>query len=100
MSNRSVSTYPRLRSLCPSPRERIRAARLRRRISVAEMAERMDVLGRLYTGSSEATSRSDSASWSEPIGVIGLDGDLAALAADDELGHRLADASSTPKRRA
>lgn len=33
------------------------------------------------------------------LGVLGLDDDLAALAADDELGHRLADASATAKRR-
>jgi transcriptional regulator with XRE-family HTH domain len=33
------------------------------------------------------------------LGVLGLDDDLAKLAADDELGRRLADASSTTKRR-
>jgi len=55
-------------------------------------------LGRLYTGSSEATLGRLGV-LVRALGVIGLDGDLAALAADDELGHRLADASSTPKRR-
>lgn len=33
------------------------------------------------------------------LGVLGLDGDLAAIAADDELGHRLADGElKTPRR--
>lgn len=99
MSNRSVSTYPRYARSAQALGERIRAARLRRRISVAEMAERMDVsrptLYRLERGDLSVGL----GVLVRALGVIGLDGDLAALAADDELGHRLADASSTPKRR-
>jgi hypothetical protein len=33
------------------------------------------------------------------LGVLGLEQDVAKLAADDELGRRLADASTTPRRR-
>jgi transcriptional regulator with XRE-family HTH domain len=33
------------------------------------------------------------------LGVLGLENDLDKLAADDDLGRRLADAAATPKRR-
>jgi transcriptional regulator with XRE-family HTH domain len=33
------------------------------------------------------------------LGVLGLEDDLAKLAADDELGRRLADAATTARRR-
>jgi transcriptional regulator with XRE-family HTH domain len=33
------------------------------------------------------------------LGVLGLDEDLAKLAADDQVGRQLADAATTPKRR-
>lgn len=99
MSNRSIPTYPRYARLAGDLGERLRAARLRRRLSVAEMAERMDVsrptLYRLERGDlSVSTSVLVRA-----LGVLGLEGDLATLAANDELGRKLADAASTRRRR-
>jgi len=99
MSNRSVPTYPRYGRLAEGLGERIRTARMRRRLTVTEMAERMGVtrptLNRLEHGDLAVGL----GVLVRALGVLGLDDDLAKLAADDELGRRLADASTTTKRR-
>jgi transcriptional regulator with XRE-family HTH domain len=99
MSKRSLPTYPRYARLAGGLGGRIRAARLRRRISQVEMAERMDVdrntlmkleRGELTVGLGVLV---------RALGVLGLEDDLARIASDDEVGHRLADAAATPARR-
>ncbi len=99
MSNRSIPTYPRYVRLAGDLGERLRAARLRRRLSVAEMAERMDVsrptLYRLEHGDLSVSM----SVLVRALGVLGLEGDLSALAANDELGRKIADATSTARRR-
>lgn len=99
MSNRSIPTYPRYARLAAGLGERLRRARLRRRLTVTEMAERMDVsrptLHRLERGDLSVGL----GVLVRALGVLGLEDDLAVIAADDELGRRLADAASTPRRR-
>jgi len=99
MSNRTVPTYPRYARLAEGLGERIRTARMRRRLTVTEMAERMGVtrptLNRLERGDLAVGL----GVLVRALGVLGLDDDLAKLAADDELGRRLADAATTTKRR-
>ena len=99
MSNRAVPTYPRYRRLAEGLGERIRTARMRRRLTVTEMAERMGVsrptLNRLEQGDLAVGL----GVLVRALGVLGLEDDLAKLAADDELGRRLADAATTTRRR-
>jgi transcriptional regulator with XRE-family HTH domain len=68
-------------------------------MSQVEMAERMDVdrntlmkleRGELSVGLGVLV---------RALGVLGLEDDLSRVAADDEIGRRLADAASTPARR-
>ena len=79
--------------------ERIQVARLRRRLTVTEMAERMGVsrptLNRLEQGDLSVGL----GVLVRALGVLGLEEDLEALAANDELGRRLADAAITTRRR-
>jgi transcriptional regulator with XRE-family HTH domain len=83
--------------------ERLRLARRRRRMSLAELAKRVGVnretLARLERGDL-ATSLGVLA---RVLAVLGLEEDLDRLAADDELGQRLQDVRtprprSSPKR--
>jgi transcriptional regulator with XRE-family HTH domain len=71
---------------------RLRAARLRRRMSEAEMAERAFIsrptLRKLETGDLTVGT----AILARVLEVLALEGDLDRIAADDDLGHRLADA--------
>src|SRR5688572_20206140 len=99
MTKRTLPTFARYGRLAAGLGGRIRAARLRRRMSQVEMAERMDVdrntlmkleRGELSVGLGVLV---------RALGVLGLEDDLARVAADDEVGRRLADAAATPSRR-
>ena len=76
--------------------ERLKAARLRRRMSEAEMAARVMVsrptLRKLEAGDLTVSV----AVLARVLEVLTLDEDLDRLAENDELGHRLADAR-TPR---
>ncbi len=99
MSKRSVPAYPQYRRLAESLGQRIRAARLRRRMSATEMAERMGVT-RVTLHSLEKGELSVGLGvLVRALGVLGLDDDLTSIAADDEIGRRLADAATTHSRR-
>lgn len=99
MSNRSVPTYPRYGRLAEGLGERIRTARMRRSLTVTEMAERMGVTRPTLNRLEQGDLAVGLGVLVRALGVLGLDDDLAKLAADDELGRRLADASTTTKRR-
>src|SRR5260370_36873788 len=84
--------------LCPQTERRaeargarLRLARLRRRISLADLAARVDAtrvtLARLERGDLS----SNIGLLARVLAVLGLDADLDQLARDDELGQRLQD---------
>lgn len=79
--------------------ERLRLARLRRRISLTDLAKRVDAnrntLARLERGDL-ATSLNVLV---RVLGVLGLEEDLDLLARDDELGQRLQDVRLSRPRR-
>ena len=99
MSNRSLPPFPRYARLSSGLGERIRTARLRRRLSATEMAERMGVSRATLHSLERGDLSVGLGVLVRALGVLGLEDDLAALAADDEIGRRLADASVTPRRR-
>ncbi|MBF6604554.1 MAG: helix-turn-helix transcriptional regulator [Chloroflexi bacterium] len=99
MSKQTLPSFPRYQRLAESLGDRVRLARLRRRMSATEMAERMDV-SRMTLYSLEHGDLSVGLGvLVRALGVLGLDEDIARVAADDELGRRLADAVVRPTRR-
>lgn len=79
--------------------DRLRIARLRRRMSLTEMAERVGVnrvtLRHLESGNPTVSL----GVLMRALGVLGLEENVAAIAADDELGRRLVDDElKTPRR--
>lgn len=99
MSNRSLPPYPRYARLATSLGERIHVARLRRRLSVTEMAERMGVSRATLHSLERGNLTIGFGVLVRALGVLGLEGDVDNLAANDELGRRLADGAATIKRR-
>lgn len=99
MAKQTLPAFPRYRRLAEALGERLRLARLRRRMSATEMAERMGV-SRMTLYSLERGELSVGLGvLVRALGILGLEEDLNGLAADDELGRRLADAAIRPARR-
>lgn len=78
---------------------RLRLARLRRKLSTVQMAERMavsrDTLHRLEAGDPAVAL----GTYLRALRVLGLDKDLDGLARDDELGRKLQDLALEPAAR-
>ena len=90
---------PRYRRLLAGMGENLKLARLRRRLSAQQVAERAGIsrptLGMLESGDA-GTSLGNLL---RVLAVLGLEQDLGAVAADDELGRRLQDAGLEPSRK-
>src|SRR5680860_1876935 len=69
--------------------ERLRLARLRRRMSLAELAARVDVSRDTVSRLERGELRTSLAVLVRVLGVLGLEEDLDLIARDDELGRRL-----------
>lgn len=78
--------------------ERIRKARLRRRITGVLFAERLgvsrDTLNRLEKGDANIAL----GTYARALRILGLDRDLDVVARDDELGRKLQDLQLPPAR--
>lgn len=98
MARKVHPLYPATQRRAEALGERLRLARLRRRMSLSELAKRVgvsrDTLRRLERGEL-STSLSVLA---RTLSILGLDSDLDLIAADDELGHRIQDARLTSPR--
>lgn len=91
---------PRVQARVTSLGERLRLARLRRRFSLAIVAERAGIsvesLRRLELGK----GTSSVGTLANVLFVLGLDKDLESVARDDELGRRLQDLEMPTRARA
>ncbi len=100
MGRKSVTLYPNSRRLLADMGERIQLARLRRKLSVELVAERAGV-SRSSVWAVERGSPSVSMGiYTQVLLAIGIDGDLAHVGADDELGRTLQDLDLPTRRRA
>jgi len=91
--------FPRTRRRLEALGERLRLARLRRRISLVDLAARVGVsritLRRLEKGDPTVGL----AVLTRVLSALGLEDDLDKIARDDELGQRLQDSYLRPARR-
>lgn len=91
MSRPSRPLFPQTQRRAEALGERLRLARLRRRISLTELAARVDAtrptLARLERGDLSASL----GLLARVLSVFALEADLDQLARDDELGQRLQD---------
>ena len=100
MANSSATLLPKIERMLATAGEQIKLARLRRKLSSEQVAERAGIsrstLVRLEKGDAGI-------SWGHVINVLkvlGLEKDILLLAKDDELGRKLQDAAISTKQRA
>lgn len=100
MGRRAVTVTPSVERLLVSLGERIRLARLRRELAVELVAERAGV-SRASVWAVESGSPSVAIGiYAQILLAVGLEHDLAAVAADDTLGRTLQDLGLPTRRRA
>jgi len=80
--------------------ENIRYARLRRRLSSGQIAERAGISRPTLTAIEKGKSNVSMGNYAQVLSVLGLVDDLLKVAKDDELGRKLQDAKLEVKERA
>lgn len=91
MPRQTAPIFPREQQQARALGERLRAARLRRRIPVAEMAARVGVTPKTQRRLEQGDPSVGLAMLIRTLSVLGLAKDLDQIAVHDEIGQRLAD---------
>jgi transcriptional regulator with XRE-family HTH domain len=78
----------------------IRAARLRRRLSTIQVAERAGITRQTLHAIEKGAPTVGMGNYAHVLMVLGLEKDLLQVAADDVLGRKLQDAELETRRRA
>lgn len=89
---------PRHRRILEGLGEKLRLARLRRRLSAAKVAERAGISRNTLHLLEKGNSNTSLTTLFQVLVVLGLESDFAKLASDDEVGRRLQDANFKPPR--
>src|SRR5580700_6330500 len=99
MPSRQPPMYPAQNKLLETLGERLRLARMRRKLAVDITCERAGI-SRMTLYRAEAGSPAIAlGTLARLLSVLGLEADLNLVAADDKLGRLLQDRQLTPRRR-
>ncbi|MEX2437456.1 MAG: helix-turn-helix transcriptional regulator [Candidatus Paceibacterota bacterium] len=100
MKNKRSILLPKHERALKQVGEQFKLARLRRKLSMEQVAERADMgkstLWRIEKGDSGVSM----GNYFQVLIALGLDKDILLLAADDELGRKIQDAGLITKKRA
>lgn len=99
MPRPSKPLFPQTERRAEALGERLRLARLRRRISLSDLAARVDVTRATLTRLEKGELTTSLGVLARVLGVLGLEEDLDAIARDDELGRRMQDVRLRRPRR-
>ena len=91
---------PMLQNILEQMGEHIKLARLRRKLSASQVAERAGINRTTLWNIEKGAPQVAMGSYSQVLFVLGMADDLLKLAGEDELGRRLQDAELVVKKRA
>ena len=100
MKTRNNILLPRAQKTLTTLGENIRLARLRRRYSMEQVAERADISRPTLHSIERGNSNVTIGAYVKVLAVLGLEQDIAAVAKDDTLGRKIQDAGLIIKERA
>ena len=100
MKKRNNILLPRAQKPLTILGENIRLARLRRRYSMEQVAERADISRPTLHSIERGNSNVTIGAYVKVLAVLGLEQDIAAVAKDDTLGRKIQDAGLIIKERA
>ena len=100
MNSRSITILPKLQAIMEQMGENIKLARLRRKLSTEQVAERAGTTRKTLWNIEKGSPQVAIGAFCQVLFVLGLADDLLKIATDDELGRRLQDAELVVKKRA
>jgi transcriptional regulator with XRE-family HTH domain len=100
MSKDKSDILPKVLQLLTELGENIKLARLRRKLSTEQVAERANIARTTLWAIENGSPQVALGSYAKVLFVLGLEKDLPKLAADDTLGRKLQDAKLLVKERA
>ncbi len=96
----TILVLPKAQKLLDTLGENIRLARLRRKLSAAQISERAGISRATLWQIERGKPSVAMGAYFQVLFVLGLEGDFLKLAADDDLGRKLQDAGLLIKDRA
>ena len=100
MPGKKIILLPKAKKILFEVGENIRLARLRRKLSSEQVAERANISRPTLLSIEKGSAGVGIGSYLQVLTVLGLEKDFLLLAKDDVLGRKLQDANLTPKERA
>jgi len=100
MANRKIILLPKMQHIMEEVGANIRLARLRRKLSAAQVAERSGISRPTLSAIEKGAAGVSIGSYLNVLHALGLAHDMALLAKDDELGRKLQDLGLEPSQRA
>lgn len=100
MQKKTLIILPKLERLLEEMGEQIKLARLRRKLSTAQVAERAGTTRRTLYSVEKGKSTVGIGTYLNVLNVLGLENDILNLAKDDVLGRKLQDINMVVKKRA
>jgi transcriptional regulator with XRE-family HTH domain len=100
MPKKTIVLLPRQQAVLDQLGENIKLARLRRKLSTAQVAERSGMTRTTLWHIEKGAPQVAIGAYCQVLFVLGLAQDLSTVATDDELGRRLQDAELIVKKRA
>jgi len=100
MGRRKVILLPKVKRILSELGENIKLARLRRKLSAVQVAERANMSRPTLSGIEKGSESISIGSYLLVLQVLGLEKDFLDVAKDDVLGRKIQDAKLTVKERA
>jgi transcriptional regulator with XRE-family HTH domain len=100
MKDRKVILLPKAQNILTEFGENIKLARLRRKLSAMQVAERADISRPTLASIEKGTPGVAMGAYVQVLFVLGLEKDLLKVATDDILGRKLQDAKLLVRERA
>ena len=100
MNTRTIALLPRVQKILEQLGENIKLARLRRKLSSNQVAERAGISRTTLWQIEKGSPNVAMAAYTQVLFVLGLENDWLKVGVDDELGRKLQDAGLITGKRA
>ena len=99
MAKKKIVILPKTRKVISEMGDNIRLARLRRKLSAEQVAERANISRPTLSAIEKGSPTVSIGSYLLVVQVLGLEKDFLLIAKDDELGRKLQDAAISTRKR-